>query len=70
MTQARSLSTLWPSTNAIGVVVAVSGRWEAVLGDDAGAARVEHGEGDPVPVGIDADHMVDEFCEHGGGTSV
>ena len=53
-----------------GLVVAVLGRWEAALGDDAGAAGVEHREGDPVAVGVDADHMVDEFCKHGGGTSV
>ena len=53
-----------------GLVVAVLGRWEAALGDDAGAAGVEHGEGDPVAVGVDADHMIDEFCKHGSGTSV
>ena len=52
-----------------GVVVAVAGRWEAALGDDAGGAGVEHREGDPVAVGVDADHVIDEFCKHGGGTS-
>jgi hypothetical protein len=31
---------------------------------------VEHGNGDPVAVGVDADHMVDEFCKHDGETSV
>ena len=53
-----------------GFVVAVRGRWEAAFGDDAGAARVEHGEGDPVAVGIDADHVIDEFCKHVSGTSL
>ena len=53
-----------------GLVVAVLGGWEAALGDDASTGGVEHGEGDPVPVGIDADHVVDEFCKHDGGTSL
>src|SRR5829696_145503 len=48
------------------VVVTVSRCWEAALGDDAGAGGVEHRQGDPVAVGVDADHMVDEFCKHGG----
>jgi hypothetical protein len=52
-----------------GVVVAIPGRWEAALGDDAGASGVEHGEGDPVAVGVDADHVMDEFCKHVAGTS-
>jgi len=48
-----------------GIVVAALGRWETILGDDAGAAGVKHREGDPVAVGIDADDMINEFCEHG-----
>jgi len=51
-------------------VIAVLGRWEAALGDDTGTAGIEHREGDPVPVRVDADHVIDEFCEHGSGTSV
>ncbi len=70
MTQARSLSTTVAVDERDGLVVAVLGRREAALGNNAGATRVEHGEGDPVAVGIDADHMVDEFCKHDGGTSV
>ena len=44
--------------------------WRRCVGDDAGAASVQHGEGDPVAVWVDADHVVDEFCKHDGGTSV
>jgi hypothetical protein len=47
-----------------GLVVAVAGRREAAFGDDAGAAGVQHGEGDPIAVGVDADHVVGEFCKH------
>jgi hypothetical protein len=47
-----------------GFVVAVPCGWEAALGDDAGAAGVEHGQGDPVAVGVDSDHVIDEFCKH------
>src|SRR5215203_1087722 len=47
-----------------GVVIAVAGRREAALGNDAGAGGVEHSESDPVSVGVDADHVMDEFCKH------
>lgn len=53
-----------------GFVIAVRGRWEAPLRNDAGAACVEHGEGDPVAVRVDADHVVNEFCKHVSGTSL
>ena len=52
-----------------GLLVAVLGRREPALRNHAGAARFKHGEGDPVPIGIDADHMIDEFCKHDHGTS-
>jgi hypothetical protein len=52
------------------LVVAITRRREAALGDDAGAARIEHRKSDPVPVRIDADHMVDQFCKHDSGTSL
>ena len=47
-----------------GVVVAVAGRCEATFGNDARGGRVNDGEGDPVAVGIDTDHVMDEFCKH------
>jgi hypothetical protein len=50
-----------------GFVVTVPRSWEAALGDDASAASIDNGEGDPVAVGIDADHVIDKFCKHDGG---
>lgn len=52
-----------------GVSIAVCGGWEPALGEHAGRAGVDDGEGDPIAVGIDADHVMDEFCKHDGGTS-
>ena len=52
-----------------GVAVAVAGGRELGLCDDAGGVGVDHGERDPVAVGVDTDHVVDEFCKHDGGTS-
>jgi hypothetical protein len=46
------------------VGVTAGGGPEAALRDDAGGSGVDHGEGDPVPVGIDADDVLDEFCKH------
>lgn len=47
-----------------GLAVAAAGRREATLGDDTGRAGIDNGEGDPIAVGIDADHVMDEFCKH------
>jgi hypothetical protein len=52
-----------------GVAVAVTGRRETVSGDHPRRSRVQSGDGDSVAVGIDADDMVNEFCQHDDGTS-
>jgi hypothetical protein len=33
------------------------------------ADRAEHGGGQTVTVGVDADHAIDELCQHGHGMS-
>ena len=50
-----------------GLGVANSGRREPVVCRDTRRVSIDDGEGDPVAIGIDADHMMDEFCKHERG---
>jgi hypothetical protein len=52
------------STKLHDVEVAGSGGWEATVGRDAGGVGVDDGEVDPVAIGVDSDHVVDEFWKH------
>jgi hypothetical protein len=52
-----------------GFVVAVVVRRELRGCDDAGRLGVQDGGGDPIPVGVDADDVIDKFCKHDVGAS-
>jgi hypothetical protein len=47
-----------------GVAVAATVGGEPLGGYHPRRARLDQRDGDPVPVGVDPDDMVDQFCKH------